>query len=155
MAIFKDATGDEWNVNLNVPVMKTVKEQTGYHLGFLLKDGMKLLSEITSDPIIFADVFRAMCSDQIKQRGITDNEFFLRLDGDAATSAVESLWKAIEDFYPSQIRQAMRDLASKADQVRDLAMKQIEQSVSEFQKVEPGAILTAIFSQTATGSQAS
>jgi len=132
--------------------MRLVKEQTGYHLGFLLKDQMKMLSEITSDPLIFADVFRALCSEQIKERGLSDHEFYLTLDGDGAVDATQALWSALEDFSPSQIREALRNLANKADQVKELAILQIAEKSKEFAEMDPEKILTAIYTRTVSDS---
>lgn len=154
MARFVDAMGRDWSVEINVPAMRRVKELTGKHLGKLLENECALFSEITSDPILFADVLRAICSPQITERNLTAEQFEESLAGDAAERAAEAFWGAVVDFSPSRIRQPLRDLATKGEQLRTEAAKRLTELIPQL-PTDLVDLLAATSSPTASGSPAS
>jgi hypothetical protein len=152
MAIFADATGRKWAVDINVPSMKRVKESTGKHLGKLLENECALLHEITSDAILFSDVLRAICAKQITEQRMADDDFDALLGGDVAEKAVEAFWEAVVDFSPSRIRQALRTLATKGDELRTTAANRLTELLPKIANTNAGEILDAICTPTASGS---
>jgi len=154
MARFVDAIGRDWSVEINVPAMKRVKELTGKHLGKLLENECALFSEITSDPILFADVLRAICAPQITDRDLTAEQFEESLAGDAAERAAEAFWGAVVDFSPSRIRPALLDLAKKGDQLREAAAKRLTELLQQMPTNLPD-LLEKTSLPTVSGSPAS
>ena len=149
MATFRDNAGREWSLAINIPVMKRVREKTGKHLGNVLKDDCALLMEIVEDVILFADVLRAMLWDQLRKQAVSDDEFDDALIGDASEDAVKAFWDAIVDFSPSRTRETLRSLASKSEQVRELAVSRAGPRLAKFMSLEPQVILDAISSKSA------
>ena len=144
MATFKDSAGREWELTINVPVMKRVQARTGYHLGKLLNDDCKLLGEITGDPVEFVNVLYAMCESQCKVAGVSDEQFGESMAGDAMDAASNAFLKAIEDFCPSRTRPLIAALRTKGQEVAGLMEAGTAAAVSKIQGIDPRTILNSI-----------
>ena len=104
MRSFKDNKGREWQVELNVLAIRTVKDQVGVLLTGLFTDDAKPLAELTADPCKLVDVVWALCSKQ--HEDVSDEEFATGLGGDALGAATEALIRAVVDFFPSPAQRA-------------------------------------------------
>lgn len=144
MAMFKDADGCEWDLVINVPVMKRVQARTGHHLGKLLNDDCKLLGEITGDPVEFANVLYAMCESQCKVAGVSEEQFGEGLAGDAFDAASNAFLKAIEDFCPSRTRPLIAALRVKGQEVAGLMNQGASEAVAKIQAMDAKVILNSI-----------
>ena len=142
MAKFKDSTGREWVLTINVPVMKRVQDRTGYHLGKLFNDDCKILQEITSDAIIFAGVLYAMVAPQAA--GLVEDDFLMALDADAIASAGDALLEAVQDFSPSRTRPLIAALRNKGQQVLSLTNEGMQEAVGKIDAMNPAMILNSI-----------
>jgi hypothetical protein len=144
VATFKDSTGRDWELAINVPVMKRVQARTGHHLGKLLNDDCKLLGEITEDPVEFVNVLYAMCESQCKVAGVSEEQFGEGLAGDAMDAASNAFLKAIEDFCPSRTRPLIAALIVKGQEVTGLMNQGTADAVSKIQGIDPRTILNSI-----------
>ncbi len=142
MAKFKDSTGREWVLTINVPVMKRVQDRTGYHLGKLFNDDCKILQEITSDAIIFAGVLYAMVAPQAG--GLAEDDFLEALDADAIAAAGDALLEAVQDFSPSRTRPLIAALRNKGQQVLSLTNEGMQEAVGKIDAMNPAMILSSI-----------
>jgi hypothetical protein len=142
VAKFKDSTGREWVLTINVPVMKRVQDRTGYHLGKLFNDDCKILQEITSDAIIFAGVLYAMVAPQAA--GLVEDDFLMALDADAIASAGDALLEAVQDFSPSRTRPLIAALRNKGQQVLSLTNEGMQEAVGKIDAMNPAMILNSI-----------
>jgi len=142
VAKFKDSTGKEWVLTINVPVMKRVQDRTGYHLGKLFNDDCKILQEITSDAIIFSGVLYAMVAPQAG--GLAEDDFLMALDADAIASAGDALLEAVQDFSPSRTRPLIAALRNKGQQVLSLTNEGMQEAVGKIDAMNPATILNSI-----------
>ena len=142
MAKFKDSTGREWVLTINVPVMKRVQDRTGYHLGKLFNDDCKILQEITSDAIIFSGVLYAMVAPQAA--GLGEDDFLEALDADAIAAAGDALLEAVQDFSPSRTRPLIAALRNKGQQVLSLTNQGMAEAVEKINEMNPAKILNSI-----------
>ena len=142
MAKFKDSSGREWVLTINVPVMKRVQDRTGYHLGKLFNDDCKILQEITSDAIIFSGVLYAMVAPQAA--GLGEDDFLEALDADAIAAAGDALLEAVQDFSPSRTRPLIAALRNKGQQVLSLTNQGMAEAVEKINEMNPAKILNSI-----------
>lgn len=157
MATFKDSTGQEWRLEFSVPVMKRVKERTGYHLGRLLDNECALLTEITGDIITFVDVLWAMVEGQAATAGVTDQQFGERITGDVFAAAEGSFWEALKDFSPSRTRPLIAALMTKGREVQAALEPRISQALEAIERMTAEEMIQAalISSKSATSPPAS
>lgn len=113
MARFKDNKGRDWDVIVDVPNLKLVRERCHFELGKLLADNFKRLDELAEDPVLLVDVLFVLCEEQAKEKKVAPEEFGRSLTGDAIGAAYDALRDAYADFCPSQRAKPLRALAEK------------------------------------------
>lgn len=118
MHLFKDHTGEEWEVSLNIAVTKSIRETLGIDLHDLDKETM---ADITTKPETLVDIISLVCTPQIKDRGLDEFGFAERLIGDAIDSAYDALVKELVFIS----RHSQREIVAKAWQ----KVKQAERKV--------------------------
>lgn len=106
MAIFKDQAGRSWEIRLDAPLVKRVKEITGIALTDLRKDPFV---ELSLDPILLVDTLWLLCERQAKELGVTDVQFGEGI-GDNITGAAAALEAAVVDFFPASRRSEIQSL---------------------------------------------
>lgn len=96
MAKFKDDTGVDWVVDLNVTEVKRVRELAGVDL--LDIDGGKVFQNVLTDPMYLASTMFVLCESQCAERGMSADDFGRIMKGDVWDRAAEALIQAIVDF---------------------------------------------------------
>jgi len=133
MSRFKDAQGDEWNVVVNGATIKRALDLLKLDLGRLTEsfDGKPpLLTRLDLEVALLVDVLYCVCLPQADQRGIKDEEFAERLDGEALYRAHEALLEALADFFQKRRRtEVVRAIAIQRTTVAR-AVELAEQAIS-------------------------
>lgn len=96
---FTDTTGRPWNLIVNVPTMRRVREATGIHLVDLLNPAASEAGKLL-DPITRADVLFALVKPEADAAGVTADDFGAAMVGDADAAASRALVEAVCDFLP-------------------------------------------------------
>lgn len=128
MAKFTDGRGRQWQLRLNVPVMRLVKDQLDVHLGKLLTDEINPLIDLCSDPIQFVDVLAVMTREQRHDQGVSDADFGESLVGDTLEDAIESFLRALADFCPRHQRRVILRLVDTMHRISQELEDQEEES---------------------------
>jgi hypothetical protein len=127
MAVFKDSKGREWTVTVDTTTVKPVRAATEVDL---LDTSGRMLERLADEPSLLVDVLWVLCSDEAKQRGVSDVQFGQALVGDSIDAATTALMEAVTDFFPSRKRDVLRRASAMADRVRqkgtDMAMAKID-----------------------------
>jgi len=110
MQNFKDENGDTWGIEINRPVLRLVKQETGILLTDLFEDEMALLLQLSRDPLLGGDVLWCLCSEQAKRREMDETAFIKATDGDCYEPAIHAVIQAIIDFFPPRQREMMTTL---------------------------------------------
>ena len=100
---FKDKTEREWDLRLNAPIVKDVKEQLGVKLTSFEEDP---LDKLSTDPVLLVDVLYLICKEQADARDMTSRQFGECLNPDLE-GVVEALLAAIVGFFPPGKRSAV------------------------------------------------
>jgi hypothetical protein len=118
VAVFKDAEGREWLVNLDGPNIIAIRKECG--INPISGDAYE---ELYSDPIRLGEVLAVICREQISKHasGITSDQFKAGIRGDAIDRARQAFHEAQLDFSPSREREVLRALAAKMDKLREEA----------------------------------
>ena len=128
MAAFKDNTGREWAVSIDVNAVKRVRSLLDVDLLDIV-DG-KLVERLVGDPVLVCDVIYAVCKPQADKDDITDEDFGRAMLGDAIDAAVSALLESLVNFTPNQRDRAnLRKVIEATDRAMDRARDVIEQRI--------------------------
>lgn len=119
MSVFKDANGREWQIKIDAPKIRAVRQACQIDLGSL---DSSIFDSLESDPALLVDVLWVLCRDQAG--GATDVSFGEALVGDPVEAATKALYDAYCDFFPTRKRLLLRSLADKQAAVTDKAIQQ-------------------------------
>ncbi len=106
MSRFKDATGREWTLRINVGVIERVRE-IDVDLGDITAQTMKRLG---LDDVLLVRSLWLICEEQADDASITAEKFGESLVGDCIDDAYAALRGALEDFFPKKKREFFRQM---------------------------------------------
>ncbi len=114
MRTFKDKTGREWTLDVNVSAVKRVRD--------LLKEDLldveNVVPRLLLDPILLVDVIYCLCKPEADERQVTDEQFGRSMAGETIARAKEALLEDLADFFPDRVTQeAVRALPRKHDEI--------------------------------------
>ena len=125
MAKFKDDSGREWTIRIDVQTIKQVKEACDINLGSL-QAAPECLRQLADDPILLCNVLFVLCEEQATKASITDSDFGRLLAGDVIDRATMALQEAITDFFPQRKRLLLQRLQKKIDKLNAAGQELVE-----------------------------
>ena len=136
MRVFKDNSGREWTVEINVAALKRVRGLLGVDLMQIVEGEGGLIEKLMRDPVLLCDVVFAVCKPQADAKSISDEEFGKAMAGDAIESATTALLEELVGFCPSptdranlgRVLKGARDVMDKA---RALVTARLDSGVIE------------------------
>ena len=127
MQSFKDNSGAEWNVEVNMAAVKRVKNATGVNIVDL--DNQEIMERLKDDLIFLVDVLYLICKPQADERGITDEAFAALIFGDVLEHAVAAFLESYIDFFPAGTRRRLRAAQNLVSPAIEKAMAAIDQKL--------------------------
>lgn len=143
MKTFKDSTGKEWQIDINVDAVKRVRSLVDVDLMDAVSG--KLAIELADDPIRLVDTVYALCKPQADAAGITDDAFGRAMAGDAIDSATTALLEELVGFFP---RHRRRVLEASLNRAKVLQSQAVEEALTAISRVT----LSGVASGSAPGS---
>jgi hypothetical protein len=122
MKTFRDTTGREWAITIDVNAIKRVMKSAFDYLGEPLKVNLLALVEPDSDllkkiigyPPLVCDIAYALCKPQCDEKGISDEEFGRSMGGDVLERVLDLILEETVDFFPQNRRAVLRKVLSKS-----------------------------------------
>lgn len=133
MKLFKDGSGREWIIAVNYSAKQRVQAKTQIDLF-----NVQVFEDLGKDVGKLIDVICAVCEPQLKEKGITADQFLDSLTGDSLEQAGDALLEEIINFFPQKRRETLRKILATAKTVQDRAAALIDQ------KLESGEILQSL-----------
>ena len=99
MSKFVDATGDEWDLRITAGHLRPLREDFGVDLRDALKAEDNSLADALGDPEKFVSVIYFLCDDQAQKKGVSPQDFALRMDGETLENAATALFGAVNSFF--------------------------------------------------------
>lgn len=130
MSEFIDASGNAWQVRIDVSTIKRVRDKYGIDLSKVMSSQVEL-SRLADDVVLLVDVLFAVVSPQAESRGISEEGFAHLLLGDTIEAATNALMEGIIDFFPQSRRILLRQLWDKLKQYDKQTMSKASQTISE------------------------
>jgi hypothetical protein len=136
---FKDTTGREWQININVNTLKRIRDQVeGFDLLKVVED-KNTIARLTDDPFILVAVTYAACQPQAEAAGVNPELFGEAMgSGDVLEAAATALLEDLADFFPPHRRGAMKAAIAK---LREIQAKAAQMATA---KIESPAMMQAV-----------
>jgi len=129
MKTFKDNEGREWMVDINVSVLKNIRDVLNIDLMEAV-DG-QLVTKIADDPALLCDILFLIVAEQTEKRAVTDEAFGRSLAGDAIDHATTAFLEELVDFFPKLRRRPLKTVMEKVKKHESAVMDYMETTVSE------------------------
>lgn len=110
MSTFRDASGDEWRVQLDAFGIEDAKRETGVDLADISAGGWLA---IATDAAAVGRVLAVLCGEQIRERKLNSRQFARLVRGDAIERGRQALLDEGADFFPPSEWSAMRSSLTK------------------------------------------
>lgn len=128
MKTFKDTAGREWEIAINVTTVKRVKALLEVDL--LESFGTELARQLSTDPILLADLLFCLVKPQADALNITDEQFGEGLAGDAIQDATDAFLEELINFSPSPRRGPLKKFRKKMEQLEKVTIRESEKLVT-------------------------
>jgi len=130
MPTFKDNKEREWDVAIDAPKIDKIREECDPN--FLLHDSEKenTYERLLNDPVLLCRVIYILCTKQREERGVTEEDFYMEVIGDAIDRATQSMLKAIVSFTPRRTR-AVLEVFATHDNLRQEAIEKAVSKISD------------------------
>lgn len=132
MHTFTDNTGVEWHVKATALTLGRVEDALGVSFSDAGSEDGPFI-RIAVDAMFAFRVAFALCEPQIKERGLTDEQFSERLIGDALGRAQKAMTDAVIDFLPDPERRAAA--ARTVEALRAFERETIKQAAADLDSI--------------------
>lgn len=131
MATFKDLGGNEWIIGFNIGNCRRLLELT--RLDFANAHDGKAVSEIQADDSKMVQVLWLLVEEQAKLKGIDEDAFWQKLDGNVLEEAQNAIEEAVLGFTRPERRAALKAIL---DKKREAMAKAMGLAIAKVQAVE-------------------
>ena len=137
MAILKQSPGHEWRLSIDAFLLDDLRKETGIDLADIASGGWL---KVETDSVALGRVAAAVCRDEIRERGMTGQQFVKLLRGETIDRFRQALAAEGADFFPrsewSAIRKNLKtrkESKTQAEQMR-AAMETLDGMSPEFRQ---------------------
>lgn len=122
MAQWKDNSGQAWDLLLDAPKIKGVREEFD-GLDLVAMDG-KAWARLDADIVLLVDVIWFLHRDQCESRDISESDFGKLLGVDGLENATAALEEAVGNFIPTRRRSVFQSMLKNYRAKMDAAEKE-------------------------------
>lgn len=162
MSTYRDTSGYNWAVNIDVKTLKEIRRRVstadGEKVDLLRLDAGKVIANLMTDPCMLTDVLWICNEAAAKNAGITEEQFYARHRGEVFADAMEALLEALIDFFPKMeglayklVRKAVREKRQQETERMEAVLNPPPESEPE---PKPEKKTTAKATETATETKA-
>jgi hypothetical protein len=107
---FKDTNGTLWTLSISIKNYITIRQKFGIDVADVFNKDSSWLAQLAAqdDLMSLIGIILEVSSDERKERGISEDEFFALFDGDTLEAATTAFIEAIVLFLPAHKQAAMQ-----------------------------------------------
>lgn len=140
MTSFRDSENREWFVRVNVRTYRELKEK---HDLDLMAFDTDMNDKIMDDPALIGHILYTCCEDQIKDKNLTDIQFWEGLTGDSLRDGIDCFLDGIVNFIQNPKRQdALRKMLKLIRSGEDMILTEINKEIDKLEQKMLGGLLT-------------
>ena len=122
MKTFRDTTGREWSITIDVNAIKRVMKAPIEHFGeplkvnllALVEPGSDLLKKVVDYPPLICDIAYALCKPQCDEKNVSDEDFGKAMGGDVLEKVLDLILEETVDFFPQGRRAVLKKVLAKS-----------------------------------------
>lgn len=136
MPKFKDKTGEDWSIELDVGMLDKLQTDAGFDIDALQRDASAVGRLIAESPRTLGRILWVLCEEQATTRKIDPRAFGSRLDREALDKATDAFLEAVLLFCPRSsagraIKGRIPELLAKMDrEIEENTRKMMEKELS-------------------------
>lgn len=157
MRKFKDSTGHEWSVDLNLATVRRISQakiQTTTEevtVDLLNPDDNLLNNRLTNREVIFGVIW-VICSPDFcenpESEASAEEQFAMRFDGETFEAAQEVLYEELSDFFP-ELRTTLKTLTTRLKKVKEAVDKKLSSTMEkELSDEKIDQMINGLFNQS-------
>ena len=132
MNCFKDKTGRQWTLDLNVGSAMRGKAETGFDVVNVIQindNGADTtsLQKLTDDVFLLVSVLYSLCKPQVAQANMTDEQFAEQFDAEVIEKALDALVLEIINFSQPMKKKMLTLIYEKTRSFRAKAEQHLEE----------------------------
>lgn len=131
MAVFKDAKGVEWDINIDAQKIMQVRESADPNFMLNDTDSSNTYTRLERDPAMLCCVIYVLCRSQREDRKVTEEEFYRNVIGDAIDEATDAMLAAITAFTPRRTREVLEASAAACKSLYQHGTKRVIEKVTD------------------------
>ena len=137
MKSFIDNKGETWDLDLNIGTAMRLQSRLDISIENCIKldssqpHDISLLEKITEDSILLFNIIYVLCETQVRERGLTQEEFAERFSGDTIAAATDALLDEIENFSRPAKRKILKRLRQISQEISDEAGEKLNQILDD------------------------
>ncbi len=124
MKTFVDNAGRTWTIQVNVDVIRRVRDLVKVNLLEVVEG--KLLEQLISDPLLLCDIIYVICKPEADAQKISDVDFGRAMAGDAIDGATTALLEELVDFFPAGRRRVLSKALARLRKFETAALTAVE-----------------------------
>lgn len=130
--VFTDKHNREWDLALNAPVLRDIRETYKINLTALDSDP---LNQLEANPELLVDVLYLICKDQADAISVTSRDFGKGLKP-SLDEPIQALVNAIVNFFPAGKRSAVQSALIAQQKASNKALEQLTQRLTSQETVD-------------------
>ena len=137
MKSFTDNQGEIWDVELNIGAAIRLKSRLNIDFDNLVKldphqpESTTSLEQISTDSILLFNIIYVLCEQQVRERGLTEEDFAARFSGDTIEAATEAMLDEIVNFSRPAKRKVLQQLRRIGREYADKAGKELDKILAD------------------------
>ena len=137
MKSFIDRNKEAWDLDLNIAAAMRLQSRLQIRIEDAVsmtptRQGEKpLLERIAEDSILLFNIIYVLCEEQAEKRGLTQEDFAARFDGDTIEAATIALLDELENFSRPAQRKVMQQLREAGDKISERATQKLTELIAK------------------------
>lgn len=141
--IFKDKLNRQWDLTINVGVVRRVRKEVDVDLGTLFDT--ESLNALVKDVCKFSDAIFAIVRPQAESFGVSQEDFDGMFDGDLGGAIEAAFYRALVNFFPPEKRPAAGRLL---DKLKLVQAKVLEKATAQIDQIDPDTEANEILAES-------
>ena len=115
-AEFTDSHGEVWSTRVSVATARRIKAEANVDVREIADHDLELLAKLFDDQMFLGMIVYAICKPEAARRGMSEDEFLDRFDGETIERAALAVAVGVADFSRSRrARELLREVVATAE----------------------------------------
>ena len=142
MHSFTDSKGRSWDVSINILTNEQIYDSLGFTpYSKLKKESWQGFGEFLEHPRQFPAALLIYVKGQLKERGVTEDDFKLSMDGKPSEDAQKAVYEETLLFFSVEERKMLQEQEKKLEEITAMGMKVTMTRMNKIDEKEATKIL--------------